>query len=305
MNLSTRQLRAFVAAAAHQNFTRAAAEVCLSQPAFSALIKSLEIELGAQLFVRNTRNVELTSFGRLFEAFARRSLFETDTAMKDLQDYVSGRVGRVSVAAIPSIAANWLPAVLANFRTAFPGVTVGVRDGMSQECVALLTHGEIDFALATAGHAAPELARESLWTDRFHLVCAAGHPLAKKRTVGLDDVLPWPFIAFVPFSSVRQCVDAAFGSRVPNIVMELEHLATVSAMVGQGIGVTIVPSLTLGQFDRPDVAIRPLCDPGLAREIVILRRRNREPSLPAKALHRLIVEHVAGLSSRRPRTQRG
>src|SRR5690606_32309961 len=121
MNVSTRQLRAFVSAADHQNFTRAAADVGLSQPAFSALIKSLEEELGAQLFVRNTRNIELSAFGKLFESFARRSLYETDTALQHLQDYAAGRIGKVQVAALPSVAASWLPPVFRQFRAQYPG----------------------------------------------------------------------------------------------------------------------------------------------------------------------------------------
>lgn len=299
MNLSMRQLRAFVAASTHQNFTRAAAEVFLSQPAFSALVKSLESELGAQLFVRNTRNVELTAFGKLFDAFARRSLYETDTALQDLQDYVTGRVGKVRVAALPSIAANWLPPVFEKFRAEFPGVSIGLRDGMSQECVTLLSNGEIDFALATTDHYAPDLEREFLWTDAFHLVCPVDHPLARRKLVTLDDVLPYPFINFVKYSSVRQSLDAAFGKRLANTVLEVEHLATVSAMVERGIGITVVPSLTLYQFDRPSLAIRPVQEKSLTREICILRRKNRQLSLPARALHDLVRQKVQALSAGR------
>ena len=297
MNLSMRQMRAFVAAAAHQNFTRAAAEVFLSQPAFSALVKSLESELGAQLFVRNTRNVELTPFGKLFDSFAQRSLYEMDTALEDLQDYVTGRVGKVQLAALPSIAANWLPPVFGRFRAEFPGVSIGLRDGMSQECVDLLSKGEIDFALATTDHYAPDLEREFLWTDSFHLVCHIDHPLARRKTLTLDDVLPYPFVNFVRHSSVRQSIDAAVGKREVKTVLEVEHLATVSAMVESGIGITLVPSLTLYQFERPTLAIRPLLDPHLTREVCILRRKNRQLSLPARALHDLIVEKIKTLAT--------
>jgi DNA-binding transcriptional LysR family regulator len=292
MNLSMRQLRAFVAAASHQNFTKAAAEVCLSQPAFSALVKSLEAELGAQLFVRNTRNVELTAFGKLFDGFAQRSLYEMDTALQDLQDYVEGRVGKVNIAALPSIAANWLPSVFEAFRREFPGISIGLRDGMSQDCIDLLSNGEIDFALATTDVYAADLERKFLWTDRFHLVCPHDHPLAQRKSVKLDDVLPYPFINFVRYSSVRQCLDSAFGKRQVNAILEVEHLATVSAMVERGLGITLVPSLTLYQFERPALVIRPVDDAGLTREVCTLRRKNRQLSLPARALHDLIVEKV-------------
>ncbi|MGE8604622.1 LysR family transcriptional regulator [Bordetella trematum] len=298
MNISTRQLRAFLAAVDHQNFTRAAAKIGLSQPAFSALIKSLEEELGAQLFVRNTRNIELSSFGKLFEAFARRSLFETDTALQHLQDYAAGRTGKVHVAALPSVAASWLPPVFRQFRSEFPGVTIALRDGMSQECVELLSNGEIDFAIATVDHYAAKLERQLLWRDRLHLVCPADHPLARQRKrLTLAQIARHPIIGFVSHSSVRHNVDAAFGRHALNIVLEVEHLATASMMVEQGVGVTLVPSLTLYQFQRPGLAIRDIEHNDIHREVFILTRKNKTLSRPAGAMRDMIVGHVARLGA--------
>lgn len=293
MNISTRQLRAFMAAAKHQHFTRAAKEMCISQPAFSSLVKTLEQDLGAQLFARSTRKVELTPFGRLFETYARQSLLETDTALRNLQDYASGRVGRVHVAALPSIAANWLPAVFAQFRQNFPEVTVGLKDRMSEDCITLLADGEIDLALATVSHFSAELEREILWRDGFHLVCPKNHPLALQREpVTLDDIAPFPLINFVRFSSIRQCLDSAFGERRINNVLELEHLATVGAMVERGLGVSLVPTLTLYQFRSPALAVRPVQEPALSRNIYILRHKNRRLTFPAQALYELVLKHV-------------
>lgn len=296
MNVSTRQLRAFVSAADHQNFTRAAADVGLSQPAFSALIKSLEEELGAQLFVRNTRNIELSAFGKLFESFARRSLYETDTALQHLQDYAAGRIGKVQVAALPSVAASWLPPVFRQFRAQYPGVTTVLRDGMSQECVELLSNGEIDFAIATVDHYAAKLDRQLLWRDQLHLVCPPDHPLARQRKrVTLEQIARYPIVNFVSHSSVRQRVDAAFGPHTLNTVLEVEHLATASAMVESGVGLTIVPTLTLYQFRRPTLAILPIEDNSFKREVFILTRKNKLLSRPARTMCDMVLAHVDGL----------
>src|SRR5574341_703365 len=108
-NLSTRQLRAFVALAEARNFTRAAARCHLSQPAFSALIRSLESTLGARLFDRTTRTVELTAEGSLFLDGAMRLLHDVQATVADLGDHVARRRGRVSLAALPALAAGWLP----------------------------------------------------------------------------------------------------------------------------------------------------------------------------------------------------
>ncbi|AHV92331.1 LysR family transcriptional regulator [Bordetella holmesii] len=296
MNVSTRQLRAFVSAADQQNFTRAATEIGLSQPAFSALIKSLEEELDAQLFVRNTRNIELSPFGKLFESFARRSLNETTTALQHLQDYAAGRIGSVQVAALPSVAASWLPPVFRQFRTQYPGVTTVLRDGMSQNCVELLAAGDIDFAIATEDRHTAKLERQLLWQDQLHLVCPPDHPLARQRKrVTLEQIVQYPIVNFVSHSSVRQHVDAAFSPYPLNTVLEVEHLATASAMVESGVGLTIVPSLTLYQFRRPSLAIVPIEDSSFKREVFILTHKNKLLALPARAMRDMVIAHVAGL----------
>src|SRR5438477_9361829 len=115
MNLSTRQLRAFVALAEQRNFTRAAARVHLSQPAFSALVRSLEEALEQRLFDRSTRHVELTTEGREFEAPARRILAEVEAALTGAREYAVRQRGRVAIALLPSLAAGWLPSVLAEY----------------------------------------------------------------------------------------------------------------------------------------------------------------------------------------------
>jgi len=94
MNVSTRQLRAFVTLAEQRSFTRAAALTHLSQPAFSALIRSLEEAIGQRLFDRSTRHVDVTTEGREFEAAARRVLAEVESAFETARDFAARRRGR-------------------------------------------------------------------------------------------------------------------------------------------------------------------------------------------------------------------
>src|SRR5256885_6880040 len=109
LNLSTRQVRAFLALAEHRNFTRAAQQSHLSQSAFSTLIRGLEEQLGVRLFDRDTRKVELTAEGRLFGDSAARLLEDFTAAMEDFGEHAARRRGRVAIAALPSLAAGWPP----------------------------------------------------------------------------------------------------------------------------------------------------------------------------------------------------
>ncbi len=290
MNLSTRQLKAFLVLAEQRSFTRAAVLTHLSQPAFSALIRSLEDALGQRLFDRSTRHVELSTEGRAFEVAARRVLAEFDGAVAGAKDYAARRRGRVSIALLPSLAAGWLPAVLAQFRAAYPGIELDVTDVLSEACLEQVRNGKADFAIAATRAETPELRAELFCTDGFHLVCPKGHPLAKATELRARDFAAFPFIHLSRTSSVRQYLDAAIHPLQMNTLMEVDQLATVMGMVRAGLGISVVPSLTLFHFQHPEIVTRRLGWTGLTRKIYLVRRRDRSLSLAAQSLHDLVVQ---------------
>lgn len=289
LHLSTRQLRAFVTLVEQRSFTRAAALTHLSQPAFSALIRTLEDTLGQRLFERSTRHVELTAEGHAFEAGARRVLAELEAAIVGAQDVAALRRGRVSIALLPSLAAGWLPAVLARFHAQHPQIELQVADVLSEACVDRVRRGDADFALAATRAETPELRAEPFCSDAFHLVCAQQHPLATARRLRPRDLAQPPFIHLSRTSSARQYLEAAIQPLQMNTLMEVDQLATVMGMVRAGLGVSIVPALTLFHFRDPAVVARPLRWPGLTRQLYLIRRRDRSLSLPAEALRTLVL----------------
>jgi len=289
MNLSSRDLRAVIALIEERNFTRAAERVHLSQSAFSALIQGVEESLGARLFERNTRNVALTPEGRLFEDSARRVLADFDGMVANFRDHAQRRRGRVVIAALPSLAAGWLPGVLAEYRARHPGIELALLDQLSEQCLSLVRSGQADFALAATGDKDADLASEPLCADAFHLVCRKDHPLARQKEIRLRDLATHPFVHLSRNSSVRQHLEAAFHPVPMQTVLEVEHLATVTGMVAAGLGITVVPALTLFHFDRPDLAVRPLQLKGLTRRILVVRRKNEALSVAAQTLHDLML----------------
>ena len=297
-DLSARQLRAFVALADQRNFTRAAQSCHLSQPAFSALIRTLEDAMGTRLFDRDTRSVQLTPEGRLFDGAARRLLDDMQGVIGDLSDHIERRKGRVSIAALPSLAAGWLPAILAEFMQAWPGISVELHDALSDACIAQLRNHQADFVLAASGAgpaASGDLRGRKLCSDRFHLVCRADHPLATVPRLSARQLAPWPFIQMSRNSSVRQSLDAALHPLRLNAVFEVEHLATVMGLVEAGVGISVVPALTLFHFKRDTLVTRPLPVAGLTRTIYLVQRREGSLSVAAQTLHDLIVERMGSL----------
>lgn len=290
--LSTRQLTAFVTLAQQRSFTRAAAACHLSQPAFSALIRGLEDSLQTRLFDRDTRSVQLTAEGRLFEPSARQLLGDFQAAVNDLSDHVQRRKGRVHVAALPSLAAGWLPAVFGEFRATWPGIELGLSDILSDGCIDLVRSGRADFALASAGTGMAGLHTRLLCADRFWLVCRKDHALAGEKKPTLKALARHPFIHLSRNSSVRQALDAALHPHKAHTVLEVDQLATVMGMVEAGLGISVIPALTLFHFERDTLVRRPLATPGLTRRIYLVRRADASLSVAAQTLHDLIVQRM-------------
>ncbi|CAB3626789.1 LysR family transcriptional regulator [Achromobacter marplatensis] len=291
MNLSARQLRAFVALADERHFTRAAQRCHLTQPAFSALIRSLEDAAGLRLFDRNTRHVELTAEGRVLDASARRLLADMDLVMDDLRDHAARRRGRVALAALPSLAAGWLPGLLARFSQAHPGIVLDLRDALLDPCLDMVRSGQVDFAVASRRPDMTDLDSEFLHADRYFLVCRADHPLAAQSQVRLRDIVRYPVIQLARGSSVRKHLDEALGADAPLPVFEVEHLATVTGLVRAGLGVSVVPAMTLFHFRSDDLRVVPLAGRALTRPLYLVQRKGRSLSVAAQALYELLIAH--------------
>lgn len=290
MDLSTRDLRAFLMLAEQLNFSRAADRFCLSQSAFSTLIRQLEQQVGVRLFDRDSRNVRLTAEGEVFRQSARRLVGDFEEALAELDDRAARRTGRVAVAALPSLAAGWLPTVFARFHGRHPGIALELFDTLSETCLAMVRSGQADFALAAGGQADAQLQTQVLCADRFHLVCRADHPLAAMRSVRLKDLVAFPFVHLARSSSVRQHLDAAAHPLQMRTILEVEHLATVMGMVANGVGITVVPALTLFHFRQPELVARPVSASGLTRKIYLVRPRGQSLSIAAQGLYDLMLE---------------
>jgi DNA-binding transcriptional LysR family regulator len=250
-----------------------------------------------RLFDRNTRHVELTVDGQVLDATARRLLADMDLVMEDLRDHAARRRGRVALAALPSLAAGWLPGLLARFRESYPGITVDLRDALLDPCLDLVQAGQVDFAVASRRPDMNDLDSEFLHADRYFLVCRADHPLAGAGRARLRDILRYPMIQLARGSSVRKHLDAALGADAPAPVFEVEHLATATGLVRAGLGISVVPAMTLFHFGGADLRIVPLAGKALTRPLYLVRRKGRTLSVAAQALYDLLREHRGDIDS--------
>lgn len=294
INLSSRDLEAFLALAQAQHFTRAAERCHLSQSAFSQKIARIERAAGAALFDRSTRHVTLTPEGEVFAEEVRRIQQDLRDAVAHLRDLATRRTGKVAVAALPSVAAAWMPQVIARYRAANPLIRVQLFDTLAGGSLELLRNGAVDLAI-TAGGDLAEFELTELKKERFHLVCPPAHALAGKRSVTLAQLAGQEFVHLARTSSVRQCLEAAQPAPLglPG-GLEAEHLATVAALVAQGLGVSVVPELTLFHFRNAGLAAVPVRSPALVRPIYLARRKGKALSIAAQAMAAEIVAQARG-----------
>lgn len=292
-NLSTKDLRAVVALSQTRSFGQAALQMHLSQSALSALIARVEAQVGARLFERTTRAVELTDAGQVFIHHAQELLRDTERALRAVSDTVELRNGSVAVAALPSLAAVLVPRVFAAFSAMHPGVRLSLLDTLSGPAFDLVRDGKVDFALTAADPKQEDLFYEQLTTDTFMLVCAEDHPLRSSRQpVAMEDTLQYPHVS-MPFSaSVRQYVDAhllAKGLRFAP-VFEVDHIATIGALVSAGLGISALPETAIALLRSERLALLPLRAPGIQRPLGMVTRRHAPSSSAALAMRQMVKQ---------------
>ena len=204
MKPTPQQLVAFLRVAETGSFSRAAGALGISQPSLSRTIKAIESAIGALVFNRDTRNVELTSVGAELRLIASRMVKEYEGALSELTQFVEGQRGQITVAALPSISAVLLPRALVCFRETNPGIDVAIRDSLSQPVLHSVLDGSADLGLTVRPAPSAKLTYKPLVEDEFCLVCRKDDPLTDSESAAWSVFAQHPFIAMSPASSATK-----------------------------------------------------------------------------------------------------
>jgi DNA-binding transcriptional LysR family regulator len=297
MHISIKQLRAFMALCKYRNFTLAAQSIHLSQPAFSSLITSLESETDLLFFNRNTRHVYMTPDGETFMPIARHLLELYDDSICQIKAQAKGERGRVSMAVLPSIAVCWLPATVQAYRQRYPEIRIELMDVESERCLQAVSDGRADFALTAYTSGDVNLQSQVLYSESLFLVCHKDHALAALEKVQESDLQGHPFIHFAPNTSIRQCV-AKIPANLSASPFEVQQLTTMLGLVAAGLGITLVPELTLYQFYHQDIAIRPFSEPLVNRQIHLVTSKKYPLSVAARSFLEYLLSIIKPMTER-------
>lgn len=269
------QLRYFAKVADLGSFTRAAEACHVSQPSLSQQIAKLEYELGRPLFERLGRGVRLTEAGRRFRERAGAILGLVDEARTSITDEPD--TGRVVVAAIPTIAPYFLPAVLTRFATECPRARIEVVEETTAQMLRLLHDGTADVGVLALPVKDDVVQAEPLFDEELLAVLPAGHRLADRARIEIRDLGDESFVLLheahcltptaLNYCTQRECM--------PIVVAETHQLATVQELVRLGHGVSLVPAMAAREDPHPGRRYVRLGDDPPTRTVGVAWSRSR------------------------------
>lgn len=294
--MELRHLEYFVTVAEERHFTRAAERLLVSQSGLSASIRALERELGARLFVRTTRSVELTGPGRALLGEATRTMASVRAAKEAVAAAQGLLRGTLAVGTEQCIAGVDVPRLLARFRAAHPQVEIRLRQAGSGRLAEDVAAGRLDLAFVALSGPPPRGVRLTRITgEPLVLLCHPSHELAG----GAGGAVPWERLAgealvdFQPDWGVRHSTDRAFaeaGLR-RQVALEVNDVHTLIELVEQGLGVAVVPRHFAHKPQAAGVRAVELTDgPQPVFEVSLARPEGDAASPAARRLSALLDE---------------
>lgn len=293
--MQLQQLRYFTAVADTRHFTRAAEREHVAQPSLSQQIRSLERELGAELFHRARGHITLTDAGETLLPLARRILADAETARREVQEVAQLRRGRLRLGAPPSLCASLVPDVLRAFHADYPGVDLIVTEDGSQDLVRALADGALDLALIITPLPvqAPALATTELLREELVVVSAPDRPapVGRRTRIRVEDLRGRPLAMFRRGYDLREFTTAACRAAgfEPTFTVEGGEMDAVLGFVRAGLGVAVVPSMVAA---RSGLRVTRFSTPGMHRVVSVAHRGDVSPPRAARELERILMEHV-------------
>jgi DNA-binding transcriptional LysR family regulator len=211
--MDLRRLRHLVALADTRNFSRAATQCHLSQPAFSRSVQAAEEELGLQLFDRNALEVSCTDAGAFVVERARKLVFDSRCLERDVSMYRERLIGDLAFGVGPYPAATMMPGLLLELRTRFPGINTRVEVNNAKYLAEHLRAEELDFFLANISlvPSAPDLVLTQIGRLSAGFYVRPKHPLLRRRKARVADLLPYGIASVRVPESIRAMLGSLMG----------------------------------------------------------------------------------------------
>jgi DNA-binding transcriptional LysR family regulator len=302
--MELRHFRHFVAVAEEGHVTRAAERLGMQQPPLSRQIKSIERELGAQLFLRKPRGVELTEAGRVFLDNARAILAHYDRSFESTRRTARGEQGRLCVGVTPTSPFHPIvPLIIRSFREEFPQVSITLEECLTAELIERLQSEQIDIAFFRSDIPAPTgLVIKPLLVEPMVVALPSGHSLARSGgPLSMKDLADETFIIFARQqgpafyeATMAACLSAGFN---PRLGQEAPRISSALNLVVAGLGVCVVPA-SMQRVAMSDIAYRRIKGAPQLRAVLNLIWRRGDASAVIRKFCNSVKHAKAKLATR-------
>lgn len=276
--MELRQIKYFIKVAELEHVSEAAAELHVAQSAVSRQIANLEDELGVKLFIRGSRRIRLTPVGEIFLERVKSVMNELDKAEREIYEYLNPESGTIRLGFPTSLAAKTLPNVISAFRKEHPQIGFQLQQGTVKELSEAVVQGHIDIAFVSPVPSSdPQLDGHIFFTEKMMALLSKQHELANEPYLRLDQLRHEQFVLFRQGYIIRDIVMKAC-SQVgfqPRIAFEGEDVDTIKGLVSAGLGVSVLPEITLTDMPMRDTKAVEIVEPDVTRTVGIVLPTNR------------------------------
>jgi LysR family transcriptional regulator, transcription activator of glutamate synthase operon len=277
--MELRQIEYFIEVALREHVTEASHALHVAQSAISRQIVNLESELGVPLFIREGRNVKLTPIGRIFLEHMQHAMKVIETARREVEEYIDPDRGTIRIGFPSSLATYMLPNVISAFRKSHPQVKFQLKQASYHQLVDSVVNGEMDMALiGPVPKNNKNIKSDILFVDKIVALLPSNHPLADKPLLNLSQLKDDSFVLFPDGFILRDIVVNACGLQgfQPKVSFEGEDIDAIKGLVSAGLGVTLIPEITLvDNIPRSTVKLH-LMDQQVTRTVGVITPSERK-----------------------------
>jgi DNA-binding transcriptional LysR family regulator len=284
--INLERLRSFLHAAESMSFSEAAKRLHLTQPTISHHIKTLERELGVELFTRSGPGLKLTEAGRLLLPWARKLIRQSIEMQEMMASLQQKPVGHLRLACSTTAGKYVLPLLAARFSQRYPGIRVSILTCTLERVVPQLLEGEANLGVVSHEPSGEGLECQEFFKDSISLIVPTSHPWAFRQSIEPEELLEEPIIIRESTSGTRRVMleglakyDITLDDL--NVFLEVGNAEAIVRTVTAGFGVSFVSTLATGcSLDRGYVVEVPVARLELRRPIYMVRRRRDAPNRP-------------------------
>lgn len=259
--MELRQLECFYMASKLCNFTKAAEQLHISQPAVTKAIHCLETELNVRLFDRFQKKVTLTLEGQALLVQTERILSSVKEAVSEMSEFQNAHRGLIKLGVPPMIGAYLFPNIIAKFKQLYPLIDFQVFEEGSVEIVSKVESGELDLAIAILPERKPSLRTIIIAKEEYVLCVHPRSPLTRYNSISFSQLKNEPFILLKPGNYQHQAIlkECSNYNYSPDIILTSNHFKTIKGLVANGVGISFLMRMVAHEY--PYAATIPLSKP--------------------------------------------